>query len=170
MDMIRCKWQDGALRPYGYYQIEAAREIMSEGDVVAVSIDHPRSQNSHAHQFATITDMWRTLPEKYANHPWAANADALRKFALIQTGYRQVEMVDAGSKAAAERVAVALARHATMAHGYAHVSVQGATVVCITPESQSMRAMGGKRFQESKQAVLDFIADLIGVQQIGGAA
>ena len=34
----------------------------------------------------------------------------------------------------------------------------------LTAQSQSFRAMGKQRFQESKQAVLDILAELIGVE------
>jgi hypothetical protein len=46
---------------------------------------------------------------------------------------------------------------------FAIVTATGATVTVWTAKSQSVKAMGGKDFQVSKQAVLDVIADLIGV-------
>lgn len=162
MDMIRCRFSGGVLIPVGHYGAKAARELMSEGDTVLVSIDHPRSQATHRHQWAEIRDAWQHLPESVQMMPWAATPETLRKHALIVTGYRQTETVDAGSKAAAERVAALLSRHATAAHGYAITQARGPVVTCWTPESQSMRAMGGKRFQESKTAVLDWIAQQIG--------
>ena len=48
-------------------------------------------------------------------------------------------------------------------HGYAmKVGARPHQTVWV-PQSQSQRAMGGKRFQESKQAVLNWIAAQIGV-------
>ena len=161
--MIRCRWNGEVLLPVGHYGLSAAREKMRPGDTVIVAIDHPRSQNTHNHQFAEIASAWRHLPEAVHQKPWAANPDTLRKHALIVTGFYNVETVDAGSKAAAERVAALLSRHATAAHGYAITQAKGPVVTCWTPQSQSMRAMGGKEFQRSKEAVLNWIADQIGV-------
>ena len=162
-DTIRCRWHGGALFPVGHYGMAAANELMNEGDTVIVTIDHPRSQNTHRHQWAEIADAWRHLPEALQNMPWAVNPETLRKHALIVSGFRNVETVDAGSKAAAERVAAILSRHATAAHGYAVTQARGPVVTCWTPISQSYRAMGYKRFQESKSAVLSWIAEQIGV-------
>ena len=141
----------------------AACEIMREGDTVLVTIDHPRSINSHNHQFAEIADAWRHLPDAVQHMPWAATPEALRKHALIVTGYRDVQTVDAGSKAAAARVASLLSVMANQAHGYAITQASGPVVTCWTPQSQSIRAMGGKEFQRSKEAVLNWIAQQIGV-------
>ena len=161
--MFRARWDGSILTPTGHYGLTAAREAMEPGDVVIVEIDHPRSQATHNHQFAEIASAWRHLPERLQDMPWAANPETMRKHALIVTGYRDVETLDVGSKAAAERVAASLSRHATAAHGYAITQARGPVVTCWTPQSQSMRAMGGKRFQESKTAVLNWIADQIGV-------
>jgi hypothetical protein len=46
---------------------------------------------------------------------------------------------------------------------YALVSVSGATVVVLTAQSQSYKAMGKVKFNESKAAVLNVLADVIGV-------
>ena len=140
-----------------------AREAMDDGDIVIVSIDHPRSQATHRHQFAEINDAWRHLPESLHDAPWAASAEALRKHALIVTGYADTYSIDCGAKATAERVRMALWAAETGRHGYAIASVRGPVIMVWTPQSQSMRAMGGKRFQESKTAVLDWIAGQIGV-------
>jgi hypothetical protein len=161
--MIRCRWNGEALAPVGHYGLAAARELMTPGDTVIVEVDHPRSPATHNHQFAEIADAWRHLPEALQQMPWAANPDTLRKHGLIVTGFRNVETVDAGSKAAAERVAAILSRHAIAAHGYAITQARGPVVTCWTPQSQSMRAMGAKEFQRSKEAVLNWIAQQIGV-------
>jgi hypothetical protein len=48
---------------------------------------------------------------------------------------------------------------------YAIVSVREAVVRVFTAQSQNMRAMGAKQFQESKQAVLDQLDDMLGVDR-----
>lgn len=161
--MFRARWNGETLTPTGHYGLSAAREAMEPGDVVIVEIDHPRSQNSHRHQFAEINEAWRHLPESLQEAPWAASPETLRKHALIATGFADTYSIDCGAKATAERVRMALASAEAGKHGYAIAKVRGPLVVVWTPQSQSMRAMGGKRFQESKQAVLNWIAAQIGV-------
>lgn len=163
MQAIRCRWKGQVLIPDGNYAMAAACDLMAEGDVVLVEVDHPRSPNTHKHQFAYIKDAWNHLPERLMLEAWAANPETLRKHALIVTGYHNVETVDAGSNAAAERVAALVSRHAKAAHGYAITQARGPVVRCWTPESQSVRSMGGKRFQESKTKIMDWIAAQIGV-------
>jgi len=170
--MIRCKWDGSALIPAGHYGLSAAREIMEPGDLVIVEIDHPRSQSTHKHQFAEIADAWRHLPEAEQSQPWATTPETLRKHALIACGYCHSAPIDCGTNAAATRVAPPLHAEANRGHGYAITVIRGPVVTLYTPESQSQRAMGGKRFQESKSAVLDWIAAKIGVtpEQLRGAA
>lgn len=160
--MIRCKWDGATLTPTGHYGLSAARELMDVGDTVIVEVDHPRSQSSHKHQFAEINEAWRHLPESVQHHAWAANPETLRKHALIVKGYHHTYQIDCGKNATAERVKQALEAAESGKHGYAIAQVRGPVVTVWTPESQSMRAMGGKRFQESKTAVLDWIAAQIG--------
>lgn len=162
--MFRARWNGDTLTPTGHYGLSAAREAMEPGDVVIVEIDHPRSQSSHRHQFAEINEAWRHLPESLQEAPWAASPETLRKHALIATGFADTYSIDCGAKATAERVRMALASAEAGKHGYAIAKVRGPLVVVWTPQSQSMRAMGGKRFQESKQAVLNWIAAQIGVE------
>lgn len=116
-----------------------------------------RTQASHNHQFAEITELWQTLPESMANLPYAQSPDALRKHVLIERGYCDVATVDAGSKAAAVRVAATVTPIATRAHGHAIVKADGPLMRIYTPHSQSYRAMGKVLFNESKAVVLDWI-------------
>jgi hypothetical protein len=172
MDAIRCQYKGGVLVPVGYYGPQAARELMNEGDTVLVQIDHPRSQSTHRHQWAELRDAWTHLPEAVQAMPWAATPETMRKHALIVCGFANTSAIDCGSAPAAQRVAPVLMAEATRGHGYAIVSLRGPVVTLATPESQSMRAMGGKRFQESKSAVLAWVAQQIGVtpEQLAGAA
>lgn len=136
---------------------------LDEGEIVHVEIERARSGISHKHQFAWVKDAWMNLPEEVQSQPWAETPETLRKHALIATGFHQLTAIDCGAKAPAMRVKAALVAAEAKAHGYALGQVQGSVVRVWTPESQSFRAMGGKRFQESKQAILDWIAAQIGV-------
>lgn len=160
-DLIQCVFDGDTFRPASDSQRRLARKRFGEGEVVMMDVQHERSWKSHDHQFATIRGMWGSLPESLAEMPYAKSADTLRKHALIASGFADCETIDAGSKAAAERIAASLSRMATLAHGYCVVSVNGPVVRCYTPQSQSMRAMGGADFAKSKRAVLEWIEGLI---------
>ncbi|WP_457797589.1 hypothetical protein [Methylocystis sp. S23] len=125
-----------------------------------------RSEASHAHYFAQIAELWATLPESYS--PRFQNPEALRKHALIATGYATQRQYVAGSRAEALRVAA----FAPSTEEYEIATVEGNIVTIWRAESQSYRAMGKKKFQESKDRVLGYIAELLGVNvhELGRAA
>ena len=156
--MIRARWQNGVLRPMTNTPLD-----LDEGETVFVEVERARSPSSHKHQFAWVKDAWANLPESVAAMPWAETAETLRKHALIATGFHQTYVIDCGSAAAARRVKAALVASDANSHGYALARVTGPVVQVWTPQSQSMRAMGKEKFQESKQAILDWIAAKIGV-------
>jgi len=139
------------------------RPALDEGEVVLVEIDRARSDASHRHQFAWVREAWLNLPEGMAGEPWAETPETLRKHALIATGYCATVIIDCGNTTAARRVRDALVAAEARAAGYALGHVRGPVVTIWTPESQSFRAMGAKRFQESKEAILQWIAQKIGV-------
>ena len=136
---------------------------LAEGESVIVTIERGRSENSHRHQFAWLNEAWLNLPEHLRFTPWAETAETMRKHALIATGYHQTVVLDCGANATAQRVKAALVAAEWRAHGYAIGQVRGPVVRIWTPESQSIRAMGGDRFQASKAAILEWIAGKLGV-------
>lgn len=158
MSEYRARWEGGTLR-----LLTNTPPDLALGETVLVTIERGRSGVSHRHQFAWVADAWATLPERLQGMPWAETPETLRKHALIATGYHQVTVLDCGSNAAAARVKAALVAAEAKACGYALGQVRGPVVTVWTPESQSVRAMGGKRFQESKSAILGWIAGQIGV-------
>lgn len=155
----RATYHDG-----GVLRIKSNRlPDLDDGAAVIVTIEQGRSATSHKHQFAWIKGAWETLPEHLQGQSWAETAETMRKHALIACGYHQSYTLDCGAKATALRIKAALVSAEYAAHGYALGQVQGTVLRIWTPESQSVRAMGGKRFQESKTAILDWIAAKIGV-------
>jgi hypothetical protein len=89
-------------------------------------------------------------------HP---TSEHLRKRALIQGGFYSEHLVDAGSNAAALRVAAFM----RSVDPFAMVVVRGPFAIMRTASSQSRRAMGAADFQRSKTAVLEIVSDMIGV-------
>lgn len=163
----RARWLGGTLR-----LLTNQPPDLEEGETVIVSIDRMRSGKSHRHQFAWIKDAWLNLPERLQDMPWAETPEALRKHALIATGYHKTYTLDCGSEASARRVKAALVASEAKAEGYALGRVRGPVVTIWTPESQSYRAMGGDRFRESKNAILEWIAAQLEVppESLRGAA
>lgn len=121
-------------------------------------VEHePRSQKSHDHFFACVSEAWKNLPEHLAER--LPTSEHLRKYALIKAGYSDSTSIVCASKAEAQRVAAFV----RPADEFSIVIVSEATVTRYDAKSQSHRAMGAKVFQESKSAVLDVIAAMIEV-------
>lgn len=163
-DLIRCYFDGRALVPDGNLAMAQMHDRLGEGQVVHVDLDPERSGKSHRHQFAFVNTAWDNLPEHLKDAPFAATPETLRKHALIVTGFCDTSMVAVGCPRRAERVAAAMAATAQRLSGYAIAQTDGPVVYCHTPQSQNVKAMGGERFQASKQAILEWMADLIGVE------
>ena len=128
-----------------------------------------RSWISHQQQFAWINEAWMNLPEALMDT--FPSPEHLRKAALIATGWRRETIIDAGGKAAALRFAA----YAKNEDEFAQVVVRGPTVIVRKARSQRMHGadrMDKKEFQESKDAILGWISELIGVdaERLRGAA
>lgn len=117
-----------------------------------------RSIASHNHEFAFVRDAWLNLPEKYAQQ--YPSPEHLRKRALIDAGFYDETIVDAGTKSAAIRVAAAMQSIDT----FALVFVRDQFVIRRTAKSQSRRAMKKNEFQRSKDAILEIISEMIGTK------
>lgn len=128
------------------------------GEVYPLVPEEPRSGASHNHEFAWLKEAWLSLPEDMAER--FPSAEHLRKRALIDTGFFTESIIDAGSNAAALRVAAYLRGD----DEFAVVIVRGPYVAVRKAVSQSKRAMGNAAFQRSKTAILECIAGLIQVE------
>jgi hypothetical protein len=128
-----------------------------------------RSWISHRHEFAWIAEAWKNLPETVEE--MFPSPEHLRKAALIATGWRRETIIDAGNKMAALRVAA----YARGEDEFAQVLTRGPTVIVRKARSQRMHGadcMNKKEFGESKDAILGWISELIGVdpERLRGAA
>jgi hypothetical protein len=127
------------------------------GETYPLDVAEPRSRASHNHYFAAVHDAWLNLREEYAED--FPSDEHLRKWCLIRAGYADKRSTVCASKAEAQRIAAFI----KPIDGFAVVTVSEAVVTVYTAQSQSVKAMGAKVFQESKQKVLDTLADMIGV-------
>lgn len=117
-----------------------------------------RSDSTHKHEFAWLREAWMSLPEHLAER--FPTAEHLRKWALIRAGYSDSHTITCASKAEALRVAAFI----RPIDEFAVVVASGATVTRYTAKSQSRRAMGAKEFQDSKTAIMEIVAKIIGVE------
>lgn len=160
---IRAKWTGDSFVPIGNWSTAWCHDNLRVGETVGFEVEKDRDPKAHRHQFAWVKTAWENLSDEHLDAPYARSPDALRKHALVATGFCDVATYDLGAKATAERLAPVLEADGTKVHGYCIVQVRGPIVTRITPKSQSVRAMGGDEFKRSKAAILDFIAGLINV-------
>ena len=129
------------------------------GEVYRLGVIEERSQASHSHYFACLHDAWLNLPEELGRR--FPTVEHLRKQALIRTGYHDERSIVCASEDEAQQVAAFV----SPMDDYAFVTVFGNVVTVYTAKSQALRAMGKDVFQASKDAVLSYVADLIGVER-----
>lgn len=124
-----------------------------------------RSSESHKHYFAVIADAWGNLPEEMATA--LPSPEHLRKFSLVKCGYCTIVNIACATNADAVRACAQFLAMDT----YSVCSINDRLVTVATATSQSMKAMGNKTFQESKNKVLDLISQMIGADatQAGNA-
>lgn len=127
------------------------------GEIYLLDAVHERTINSHRHYFVALAESWRNLPEDQADR--FPTVESLRKHALIMTGWRDERTLVAGSKSGAQRLAAfikPLDEHAV-------IVVRDFVVRVWTAKSQSLKAMGKTDFRKSKDDVLGFVSDMVGV-------
>lgn len=152
---IPFRWTGDSFEPLPRWAKDCDREFVV-GQVYRLVEQQDRSQASHAHYFAAISEAWQSLPEAAAQQ--FPTPEHLRKYALIKGGYADSQTFAASSRAEALRLAAFI----RPIDDFSVVTVDGATVTRWTARSQSMKAMGRVEFQRSKDAVLDVIAGLLG--------
>lgn len=154
---IQFRWGGEAMHPASQFMARLADEQYVVGETYRLAPWEDRSAATHAHEFAWLAEAWKNLPENLAElYPSPTH---LRKRALIEGGFYDETAVDAGTNAAALRVAAAFRSR----EEFALVIVRGAFVLVRTAKSQSRRAMDRKTFQASKQAILEIVSGMLGV-------
>ncbi len=153
---ITCTWDGESFVPLTRFA-RACDKHFVVGQEYPLVVHEERSTSTHNHEFAWLKTAWENLPERIADQ--FASPEHLRKRALIDAGFYDEQIVDAGSNAAALRVASFIRGM----DDFAYVVVRGAYVVKRTAKSQSRRAMNKKDFQASKSAIMDVVAAMIGV-------
>jgi len=153
---IHCTWTGEAWEPLKRHHNICNAELVV-GQVYPLILHEDRSDASHKHEFAWLREAWLNLPEHLADQ--FPSPEHLRKRALIDSGFCNQEIIDAGSNASAIRVA-SLVRSMD---DFALVIVRGPAVVIRRAKSQSRRAMDRTEFQASKTAVMETVAAMLSV-------
>ena len=150
---------EGAFKPSGPYWAKQADKHYVIGERYNLVQHHDRTAASHNHEFAWLKEAWQSLPESIADsYP---TSEHLRKRALIEAGYFDEQVIDAGTNAAALRVAAGV--RSFPGEEFSLIIVRGPAVVVRRARSQSRRAMNKLEFQDSKSKVMEVVAGLIGV-------
>lgn len=151
---ILFQWNGEAMVPRPMYRDRAAADF-AKGEVYRLTPVEVRSRKSERHYFAVIREVWKNLPDHYADQ--VPSVEHLRKFALIRTGYYSLEEIVCATAEDAAKVS----RQAKAADEYAVTVIHESLIRIYTAASQSAARMGKKEFQKSKDDVLHFLAALI---------
>jgi hypothetical protein len=155
--VIGCWWTGDTLTPLRV-STKLANEKLVVGQRYVAELHEPRSEASERHFFAVLKELWLNLPE--GNESRFPDPETLRKFALVATGHCTVNQYVATTKAEAARLCASLEKEAPQ---YSVVSLNGLVVTVARPLSQSRKAMGKEQFQKSKDDVLGWVGNLVGV-------
>ena len=143
------------------------RSVDLEPGTYRFDVVEDRNWARHRAYFARLKELWETLPESARFEPWAQSPESLRRYALIRRGYSTCTTHACGTKAEAARTAAILRAEADE---FTIVIPRGSTVEVYRAKSQAGRAMKKAEFNESADAVLDFLENLIGAKAEDTAA
>lgn len=150
---VVCVWTGEHFVPLPRFQRLCDQQFAVHEEYPLVILEE-RSQASHNHYFAALTEAWKNLEERYAaDFP---TPESLRHWALVQVGYCTEASYATKSNAEARKLAVSLRRASPLAV----LQVRGDVVMHFEAESQSRPAMKKDRFEASKADVLDLVASM----------
>lgn len=150
------KWDGETFMPLPRFMAKC-QTYFRPGLTYSITEQVERSAASHSHYFACVNEAFHNLPEEWSGQ--FATVESLRKWALIRAGFCDQQHIVLSTHEDAEKVG----NHLRGLRDYAEVSVVDRTVVILIAQSQSKKAMGPARFQESKTKVLDILSYMIGV-------
>jgi hypothetical protein len=155
MTTVLLRWDGEAFRPATKRQEALCNKHFVVGQVHHLEERHETSSPSRAHFFATMRDIWASLPE-YLEEQFPT-PEHLRKHGLLKAGFYTTTVHATGSPDEAKRLAAAIRPF----DDYHVVWVKDATVTVFTAQSMSAKAMDKKTFQEAKTKVLEWAQGLL---------
>lgn len=154
---ILTRWTGESFVPANAPMRERCAKHFEAGETYRIEFKDERSGASHRHFFASVNEAWKNLPDALAHQ--FPTPDELRGYALIAAGFEDHFDLVGDVRA----VAQALAREFQRQRRYAIVVSRGNVHRLFVAKSQSARSMDRQTFQASKDAVLRYVADLIGL-------
>ncbi len=149
-------WSGREMVPLTRYKAMCEREFKL-GEEYALIPHKDRSDASHGHYFAVLSEGWANLPHDLALR--FPTAEHLRHWCLVQANFADESIIVAES----EDTARAMALLCRTLNPYAVITVSGNILKVYTAQSQSRKTMDHDTFQKSKDAVLGMVSDMIGV-------
>lgn len=150
------RWSGDVMEPLPRFRHRAIDQFVI-GQTYRLMVEEERSQATHRHFFACVNESWKNLPDDLAQR--FASAEHLRKWALIRSGFHDERTLVMETPADARRTAAFIAK----LDDQGVIIVKGNIVSHYTAKSQAIWAMDRKTFQESKEAVLELVAEMIGL-------
>ncbi len=150
------RWSGDVMEPLPRFRHRAIDQFVI-GQTYRLMVEEERSQATHRHFFACINEAWKNLPDDLAQR--FATAEHLRKWALVKCGFHDERTLVMETPADARRTAAFIAK----LDDQGVIIIKGNIVSHYTAKSQAIRAMDRKTFQESKEAVLELVAEMIGL-------
>lgn len=154
-DAIVCRWIDGVFRPLPPFQKQAERQFV-DGENYWVEPMSDRSMESHRHYFACLKTAFDNLPEKYGRR-WRT-IEEFRHWALIQSGWCTTRTALCKSDDEVHRRVNEELRY----NPDAEIVIDHHTVTIRSAVSQARKALGKRKFEQSKQDVLAVVSKVIG--------
>ena len=155
---IRMMWKDGdGVFVPSNAQLAYCRREFGDGEIVTFERNEERSQASHDHFFVWLEEAWLQLPENLVSE--YPTVESLRAKALIRTGFCH----ETDTVCENRREAAAIAGYIKRTKPYTIVEIRDNIIKEYSAKSQSRRSMRKKEFQDSKDKVMSFVSDLIGV-------
>lgn len=134
-----------------------AGEQYQAGHVYRLGPFEEQSEASRGHFFACVHTAWLNLPETVTPR-WKSETH-MRRWILIRCGWydeKEFELKD-------EEQAFRLGTFIRTEDPYASMTVHGNKLIVRRAMTQSPKAMGKHNFEASKQDVLSYLSNLIGV-------
>lgn len=152
MVFVRVLWDGKVFHPHSK-SLEQCKKL--EHTWHTMSTEGERSTESHNHYFAKLEELFSTLPEETAAR--FRNIDHFRSWCLIHEGFANEQCLFESSPSEAQVAARTLRKR----EPFSMVDVSGTVVRIWSAESQARNVMSRKRFEESKQKVLELAEHLV---------
>jgi hypothetical protein len=154
---VPMRWTGEAMEPLKRFSDICDRQFVI-GELYLMAPVEERSEASHKHEFAWLREAWQNLPDHLASE--YPSPEVLRKKALIATGWCTIRDYPCVNRKEAARLAKTLEAELD---AYAVVIVAQDVVRVCRARSQAKNKMRAEEFTASKNAVLDWVSNLIGV-------